>query len=222
MEQTTSMTKTAQPIAFVNSTAITPYRAVEKECIVVEKGKIVQCGSLKRIEVPPKTVTIDCSGKYVVPGFMDLHVHGGGGYSFHTLKEKELAEIERYFISHGTTNLLATLYIDERDSFIRSIGFIADYCARKKTESTIFGLHIEGPFINKNLKGALSEKYIWKPSAQNWNVLSKSGHGSIKLMTIAPELPGALEVMRQAVQEGVVLCIAHSEAQYDEIGRAHV
>lgn len=209
--------KAGRPIAFVNATAITPFRVSRDECLLVEGGVISQFGKIDHVVLPPGTDIIDCTGKYITPGFIDLHVHGGGGASFQDTGRKALSAIERYSVSHGTTRMLATLYVDEREEFLSSIGFLADYCRSGSGLDVIDGIHIEGPFINRNMKGALSEKHLWDASAGNWRVLSAAGRERIKMMTIAPELPGAIEVMQAAVQEGVILSIAHSEARYEDI-----
>ncbi|MHB9014244.1 MAG: N-acetylglucosamine-6-phosphate deacetylase, partial [Ignavibacteriaceae bacterium] len=92
----------------------------------------------------------------------------------------------------------------------------------------IRGIHMEGPYLNKQLKGAMNESYLWQPSVESWNKIWKASKGQIKIMTIAPELPGAVGVMQAAAKEGVVLSIGHSTASYDEVenaidnGAAHV
>ncbi|MBX2976988.1 MAG: N-acetylglucosamine-6-phosphate deacetylase, partial [Ignavibacteriaceae bacterium] len=94
--------------------------------------------------------------------------------------------------------------------------------------SNIYGIHMEGPYLNPELKGAMNEGYLWKPSIESWEAMWEASKGLIKIMTIAPELPGAIEVMRAAAKKGVVLSIGHSMATYDEIelaidnGAAHV
>jgi N-acetylglucosamine-6-phosphate deacetylase len=95
-------------------------------------------------------------------------------------------------------------------------------------DSNIRGIHMEGPYLNKQFKGAMNENYLWKPSLESWEKIWEASNGYIRIMTIAPEIPGAVRVMQEAAKRGVVLSIGHSTASYDEVedaidnGAAHV
>ncbi len=206
-----------KPIALINVSAATPFRMAEKECIIIENKKITQMGKFDNVFLPPGAEVIDCKDKIAAPGFIDLHVHGGGGCFFNNGSQKDFDSITDFFISHGTTHMLATLYVDEKQKFLKTIRQTAAYCRKKRKHSVLHGMHLEGPFINKKMKGALNEKYIWDANIDNWLTLSEAGKDFIKLMTIAPELPGAHDVMQTAMQSGVVLGIAHSLARYENI-----
>lgn len=206
------------PIALINANIVTPFRIARKENIIIEDGKITQLGKFDNIFLPPNVKIIDLKGKYITPGFIDLHVHGGKGFSFNTNNPAELEEMLDFYISHGTTKLLATLVCDEKENFLNNIRNIEQFS--KKSGKALHGLHLEGPFISKKMKGALSERFIWEASLDNWLELKEAGKDAIKMMTIAPELPRASEVMQVASQDNVCLAIAHSEARYEDIERA--
>ena len=210
-------TKHTQPIVLVNATIITPFRIVHDECILVENGKISQLAVKDKLVLPPNAKVIDINGMIITPGFVDLHVHGAIGYSFNTADETTFNAISKFSLEHGTTLLLATLYLDEKKMLVKTIQNLARHCKQNQSESIIFGIHLEGPFINRKMKGALNEDYIVEPNADEWSLLRKAGGSFIKLMTIAPELPGSHDVMRLVAQDGVVLSIAHSQARYEDI-----
>ena len=207
----------APPIALINATIITPFRIVCDECILIENGKISQLAAKDKVFLPPNIKVIDLDGMIITPSFVDLHVHGAVGCSFNTPNESALSAISKFYLAHGTTLLLATLYLDERKKLIKTIRYLARHCKQNHTESIIYGMHLEGPFINKNMKGALNEDYILEPSIDEWFKLRKAGMGFIKMMTIATELPGSFDVMQFAAQDNVVLSIAHSQARYEDI-----
>jgi len=210
-------TKHTQPIVFVNATIITPFRIVHDECILVENGKITQLTGKDKMVTPSNAKIIDLNGLIITPGFIDLHVHGAVGRSFNAPDSATFNDISKFFLKHGTTLLLATLYLDEKRKFLKTIRHLAQHLKQNQGESIIFGIHLEGPFINRKMKGALNEDYILEPNVDEWTLLRKAGRGFIKMMTIAPELPGAYDVMRLAAQDGVALSIAHSEARYEDI-----
>ncbi|MBN1411812.1 MAG: N-acetylglucosamine-6-phosphate deacetylase [Spirochaetales bacterium] len=206
-----------KPLLLVNGTIITPFRLSEGDCILIEGGKISQLGEESAIYLPPDTEVIDLKGGIVTPGFIDLHVHGGSGFGFNDANPAQYGKIEDFFIRHGTTRLVPTLYLDEKEKMLATMKAMRDYAEGNPQQSIIAGIHLEGPFINRRMCGALNPDYIWEPGIDAWLLLYKYGGNFIKLMTIAPEVPGALDVMQAAAQEGVVLSIAHSIARYEDI-----
>jgi N-acetylglucosamine-6-phosphate deacetylase len=203
--------------ALINADIITPFRIARSEGLIIRQGKIVHMGPQRKLEIPRSAEIIDLNGKMIMPGFIDLHVHGGGGSAFNSGNKQDYDRIIEYFISHGTTGLLATLAVDEKKKFLNSIRRISDYSRTGKYHNIVYGTHIEGPYLNRKMMGALNPSFMWKPDLKNWKVLSKTGNESIKMMTIAPELDGAAEIMSTASSEGVVLAIAHSDAHFENI-----
>jgi N-acetylglucosamine-6-phosphate deacetylase len=214
-------------LALVGGTIITPFRIVNNGTILIEDTFISELGKSTDIDIPDGAEIYDVSGRYICPGFVDLLAHGGAGYGFADDKENSIEIVSKYFLEHGSTSMLASLFAKPEKLLLKDLRRIADYI-ESHPESNIRGIHMEGPYINKQLKGAMNEEYLWKPSVESWKKLWEASKGYIKIMTIAPELPGAYTVMRAAVKEGVVLSIGHSMATYDEIeiaidnGAAHV
>jgi N-acetylglucosamine-6-phosphate deacetylase len=205
--------------AIINVKIVTPFRIVENGAIVITDKKISHMGKLSDVKVSSGIPIYDLKGKTVTPGFIDLLVHGGGGKGFADDSDESIKTISDFFFSHGTTGMLASLFSKKIDLLKKDVDRIATY-SEKHTDSNIWGIHMEGPFINPEIKGAHKIEYLWEPNVDMWNELNASARGSIKLMTIAPELPGNIDVIRAAASQGVVPSIGHTLALYDDIEKA--
>lgn len=213
--------------ALIGGKIITPFRIVKNGTIVLEDGLITELGKASDIRIPDECEVIDVSGSIVTPGFVDLLVHGGGGYGFADSNPDSIKLASDYFMRHGSTTLLASLYAKPKQQLLDDLERVANFIL-ENPDSNVFGIHMEGPYLNPELKGAMNESYLWKPSVESWNEMWEASKGLIKIMTIAPELDGASQVMRAAALKGVVLSIGHSTASYEQIevaidnGAAHV
>jgi N-acetylglucosamine-6-phosphate deacetylase len=213
--------------ALTGGRIITPFRIIDDGTILINNGKITGLGKTSEIKTSQDGKVIDVQGKTVCPGFVDLLVHGGAGHGFADDNGHSIEKISSYFLQHGSTTMLASLFAKPEKLLLKDLRRVADYI-EQHPESNIRGIHMEGPFLNKNFKGAMNQDYLWKPSVESWNNIWEASKGQIKIMTIAPELPNAVDVMRAAAQDGVVLSVGHSMASYDEMlnaidnGAAHV
>lgn len=213
--------------ALLHANIVTPFRVIERGTVVVEGKRIAAIGASGEVFVPENVRTFDCTGMMITPGFVDLLVHGGGGYGFADGNADAVRRISDFFFQHGTTGMLAALYSKSEAELEQDVRRIAGFIKSSKP-SNVWGIHLEGPFINPELHGAMKAQYLWKPAVQKWKQLFEASQGTIRLMTIAPELPGVDEVMRAAAKNDVVLSIGHSAATYPEVlsaidnGAAHV
>lgn len=213
-------------IALVGGKIITPFRIVNNGTIIIEDGIISEIGK-RDTSIPDGCEVIDVSGRMITPGFVDLLVHGGGGNGFADENSDSIQKVSEYFLSNGSTTVLGSLFAKPHKQLLNDLDRLSTYIINNP-QSNIYGIHMEGPYLNPELKGAMNEGYLWKPSIESWEAMWEASKGLIKIMTIAPELPGAIEVMRAAAKKGVVLSIGHSMATYDEIelaidnGAAHV
>ncbi len=213
--------------ALTGGKIVTPFRIIENGSIVIKDRMIYEIGKAQDVSFGKNCEVIDVSGKLITPGFVDLLVHGGGGYGFADDSEDSIELISKYFYRFGSTSVLASLYAKPEELLLNDLRRVADYII-EHPKSNIIGIHMEGPYLNKELKGAMNENYLWTPSLESWEAMWEASQGLIKIMTIAPELPGAFEVMRAAATKGVVLSIGHSMASYEQIeaaidnGAAHV
>jgi N-acetylglucosamine-6-phosphate deacetylase len=214
-------------LALFGGNLVTPFRVIKNGAVLVEDDMIVEVGKSSDVKIPEGYKVIDVSGKTVTPGFVDLLCHGGGGYGFADENDESIEKVSEYFASKGTTSILASLFAKPREKLLADLRRVADYI-ESNPRSNVKGVHMEGPYLNKQLKGAMNEEYLWTPSVESFEAMWEASKGWIKIMTIAPELPGAYEVMRAAAKKGVVLSIGHSMASYEQIevaidnGAAHV
>ncbi len=214
--------------AIKNIQIITPFRVVERGTVIVEGKKISAIGYADDVTVPRGMKVFDFDGMMLTPGFIDVLVHGGGGFGFADMSLEAVENISQFFFKHGTTGMLAALYSKPEREMVADVARIAEFCESSRGTRNVWGIHLEGPFINQELHGAMKADYLWKPSVKGWQKLYNASKGYIRLMTIAPELPGVDEVMREAAKNDVVLSIGHSAATYQEVlyaidnGAAHV
>lgn len=207
-------------IAFRNVKAITPFREIPNAAVLVRGYQIAELGHVDDVEIPDRAEVYDLDGFIVAPSFIDLHIHGAVGTDFTEASEDEIREISEFLLSRGMTGVLATLYPKPKDDFIDDIRRLAEYILRNPRKNIIRGIHLEGPYLNPEMHGAINRNYIWEPDMKDWADVRDAGRGTVKLMTIAPEVPGSLEVIRDAARQGIVPSIGHSKAPYEDISVA--
>lgn len=219
---------TVRPLILKGAVAITPFRREEGVILVLNDGKIDQMGRPEDVTIPSEAQVLDLHGHFILPGFIDIHVHGGKGYDFCDNDAIGYEEISNFHASHGTTSLIATVYPQPEKELVNSVQCLRDYCESKGPERIIDGIHLEGPFLNPEMHGAIRPDYMWPASVKAYESLYSAGGQWIKVMTIAPEIAGAIEVMRaaslRAVSNGshdpIHLSIGHSNANYEQIAEA--
>ncbi len=206
-------------LALIGGKVITPFREVKNGGVTITENKIYEVGKVKDLDLNDCDHVIDVSDKIVVPGFVDLLVHGGGGYGFSDEAEKHIDIISDYFLRHGSTTMLASLHAKPWQKLLDDLRGVAKFI-RENPESNIKGIHMEGPYLNKELKGAMNEDYLLQPSVETFYEMYDAADGLMKIMTIAPELPNAMDVIREASFRGVVVSLGHSTATYEQIDLA--
>ncbi|HEV7897070.1 MAG TPA: N-acetylglucosamine-6-phosphate deacetylase [Planosporangium sp.] len=152
--------------------------------------------------------TVD--GAWIVPGFVDIHTHGGGGYTLTTGDPEQARGAARFHLAHGTTTLLASLVTSPPDLMLAATAAYAPLVA----EGLIAGIHFEGPYLSHARCGAQNPAHLREPSTDELSRLLAAGAGAVRMVTIAPELPGAPEAIAFLVAHGVVVAIGHTDATY--------
>jgi N-acetylglucosamine-6-phosphate deacetylase len=150
----------------------------------------------------------DLHGQWVLPGFVDMHVHGGGGTSFTQGSADDARRAAEFHRGHGTTSIVASLVtapLAELEAQAALLGGLA-------AEGVVAGLHLEGPFLSAARCGAQDPRYLLAPDVAAFERLHAAAAGYLKVITIAPELPGATEVIKAAVRAGVTVAIGHTDA----------
>lgn len=200
---------------YINAKIITPEEIIENKAVVTEHGKIVDI-----TDIIPKTADteiIDCEGKYLSPGFADIHVHGGGGYSAMGTPE-DIVKMCTAHALRGTTSILPTTLaapVEQLKKCIRNIEKAMAICE----DSNILGVHLEGPFISMKMKGAQSPENILVPSRENVAELLDSSD-IIKIIGAAPEIENGFIVGEEAKKRGIVASVAHSDGDYSNTEEA--
>ena len=186
-----------------------------RECdIRVDGGKITEIQP--RLSVLPDEEEIDLAGAYLMPGFIDSHTHGAVG-ELYSDPTGDIAKITAYEASVGVTTVAATLHTMPVDMIEDCAKNFEQYLAGKQVGAKIGGIHMEGPFINVKKKGAMTAEYIQKPTVEYFEKIKEVCGGRMKIMTIAPEIEGALDVIRAGVKSGVKMSAGHTDATFDEM-----
>jgi N-acetylglucosamine-6-phosphate deacetylase len=158
---------------------------------------------------------VDLGPCWVVPGFVDIHVHGGGGHSFQDGAD-EAAAAAGFHRAHGTTTLLASLVSAPIDDLVADVVSLSPLVA----DGTLAGVHLEGPFLSASHCGAHDPTYLQAPEAEALDRLLGARPGGIRMMTLAPELPGGVAAIGRLVSAGVTAAIGHTNASYEETAAA--
>jgi N-acetylglucosamine-6-phosphate deacetylase len=179
--------------------------------VVVEAGRITSVragadGTAGR-RSPDDDELVELGDRWLLPGYIDVHVHGGGGAQCNASRPEEIEEVARFHARHGTTGLLATTVAAPADDLVDALAAIAG-C----TAPNLLGAHLEGPFLSRERPGAMDPGTFLEPSAGQLERLLAAGAGAVRMMTLAPELPGALDAVARLARAGVVPSIGHTSA----------
>ncbi|MEU9217662.1 N-acetylglucosamine-6-phosphate deacetylase [Streptomyces sp. NPDC048376] len=182
----------------------------------VADGRVVVDGTRIADTASPQAEVVDVSGHWVVPGFVDIHNHGGGGASFTGGTPEEILKGVETHRRHGTTTTVASAVTGDLDFLARRAGVLAELAQ----QGDIAGIHFEGPFISPCRKGAHDEQLLRDPDPAEVRKLVDAAHGHAKMMTLATELPGGLDSVRLLVEHGVIAAVGHTDATYEQTVRA--
>jgi N-acetylglucosamine-6-phosphate deacetylase len=211
-----------QPIVIHAGRAFTPFEEISDAVIVVQGSKISAVGQRGQVDLPRGGRELNAGGRTVVPGFVDVHIHGAGGHDVMEGTREALEIISATVAAHGTTSLVATTVTasekETRDSVAGIAHFIlntSQYAARELS-AEILGIHFEGPFISPVRRGVHPAKWIVPPSRELLAQLLGEARGTAQILTLAPELPGALDLISAARQGGLVVSLGHTDATYEQ------
>ncbi len=208
------------------SRILTPDEELSDGVIVVEGDRITALGHRDTTRLPPGAADYVATGMTVVPGFIDLHIHGAGGHDVMEGNARALDRITSTVARHGTTSIVATTVTAPVDDTCRSLEGIARYIRSHETSpehaesdrvaAEILGVHLEGPFISRTRRGVHPPDALARPSVEVLGQFLEASGGLVRILTIAPELPGALELIASAVGAKIVVAIGHTDADYDQ------
>ncbi len=197
-----------------NGNLITPYRIVKSGSVLMEGNKILEV-STGDIEAP-NAEPIDATGKYIAPGFIDIHVHGGGGYDFMDGSMEAFLRIAETHARYGTTAMTPTTLTSNKEDLFKTLNYYEEANKVNTQGSQFLGMHLEGPYFALSQRGAQDPRYIRDPDPDEYKaVLDYSS--SIARWSAAPELTGAIEFGRYLRSKGVLAAVAHTDAIYEEV-----
>jgi N-acetylglucosamine-6-phosphate deacetylase len=204
------------------ATIFTPSQILERSAVVADdEGKIVFIGPME--DAPRLSgLSLDMRGKIVIPGFLDIHVHGGHGITFgqaDTLEE-DLRAYAAWVVENGVTGFLTSITGPTSEAIADLVRSYVKLFENGIPGAEPLGIHLEGPFMNIERKGAQNPDWIRDPSLEEAELYLQAGQGWIHQMTMAPELPNAEEVAARYRQEGILLAIGHTAADYEAAVKA--
>jgi N-acetylglucosamine-6-phosphate deacetylase len=211
-----------RPIAIRARRAFTPFDEIADAVVVIQGSKIVAVGPRDNVDLPRGVREIIAPGQTVAPGFVDLHIHGAGGRDVMEGSREALEIIAATVAAHGTTSFVATTVTasekETRDSVAGIAHFIlhASQDAARELAAEVLGIHFEGPFISPARRGVHPAKWIARPSPELLAGFLEEARGTAQILTLAPELPGALDLIAVARRAGLVVSIGHTDATYEQ------
>lgn len=201
-------------IALTATRLYTPLECIEQPLLLVEDGKIVEVSSQIARAIPATAELLAFDDAILAPGFVDIHIHGGGGHDVMNDDSSGLAAMEQLIASHGVTSYLPTTVTAPVDQTLSALDRLAMAieAGEKTNRAQPIGIHLEGPFISHARRGVHPLENLLSPTIEMFNRLWQAARGHIRVMTIAPELEGAVEVIREANSRGVCVSLGHSDA----------
>lgn len=197
----------------INGQILTPQGWLKDGSVLISDGKILEITN-SDLAVIGATV-IDAKGMFIVPGFISMHCHGGGGYDFTEGTPEAFKTAAATHLKHGSTTIFPTLSSTTFEN-IRLAAATCDQLMAEDADTTIMGLHIEGPYLNENMAGTQWKEFLKNPNPEEYKALVESTK-CIKRWDISPELLGAHDFARYMTSKGILTAITHTEAEYQEI-----
>ena len=207
-----------------NARVVGPGGVLEGGRVTIEGGRIAAvsappAGAVLRAPVPDQPGpggTVDLGGRWLVPGFVDLHVHGGGGASFSAGTAAEALRVIATHRAHGTTTMLASTVTGALGDLATQAGVLSELVE----QGELAGIHFEGPFISPRRRGAHDPALLRAPDPADVAVLLKAARGTARMLTLAPEGAGGIDSVRLLDEQGVIAAIGHTDADYETTRQA--
>jgi|ERR1017187_1794701 N-acetylglucosamine-6-phosphate deacetylase len=207
-------------LAFAAGRLLTPTDSIEHPLVLVEQGRVLEISA--RGPVPAGVATSDFGDRVMAPGYVDLHIHGSAGYDVMDDTADALPAIEQLLARHGVTSYFPTTVTAPMDTTLRALERLADAIEAREQNSkdgkswaVPLGIHLEGPFISHARRGVHPPGNLLAPTLALFEKFWQAARGRIRMMTIAPELRGAPEVISEAARRGVCVSLGHSDADFE-------
>jgi N-acetylglucosamine-6-phosphate deacetylase len=208
---------------FTSKNLYTPLRRVDNALVSVDNGVVVKVASRDSLEPAPSKAAADFDHCTMVPGFFDIHVHGGVNCDVMRGSADEMTKFEIFLARHGVTSYFPTTVTAAQDATLSALERLADRieAAEKNAAGGArpLGIHLEGPFLSHARRGVHPPVDLVEPSIAAFDKLWQAARGHVRMLTIAPELNGAEEVIAEATKRGVCVSIGHSDANLEQARR---
>lgn len=205
-----------QTILLTNGTVVTPDGLLEKGDVFIEDGVIREVGtSIQRVA----DQQIDAHGGYILPGYIDMHIHGAAGADVMDATEEALQTMADVLPKEGTTSFLATSMTQAPEAIERALKNAASFTT-KAGQAQMLGIHLEGPFVSSKRAGAQPLEYICPPDTEQFDVWQQAAQGKIRMVTLAPEVPNGMSFIRKLAAEGIVASMGHTDATIAQMEEA--
>jgi len=197
----------------------TPVEEITNPLLVIEDGLITEISSRDSHTSPSNATVADFGDAALSPGFLDIHMHGGAGLDVMRASPAELPRLGRFLVSHGVTGYFATTVAAPLDATCAALERLADAIEQTTNvnggpvEARPLGIHLEGPFLSHKRRGVHPPEYLVEPTIPIFEKLWQSARGHVRMITIAPEIPGAMEVITEAARRKICVSIGHSDAE---------
>jgi N-acetylglucosamine-6-phosphate deacetylase len=195
----------------------TPLEEILHPLVFVEDGRVSRLTTRKEAEVPKSATSKEFTDGVLAPGFVDIHMHGGAGVDIMRAASADLPRLNQWLTTHGVTGYFPTTVAAPLDQTCSALQRLADAIEGKsgtngKPEARPLGIHLEGPFLSHKRRGVHPPEYLLEPTTAIFDRLWQAARGHVRMMTIAPEIPGAAEVIAEAARRKVCVSIGHSDA----------
>ena len=200
------------PMLIQGGNVLRPDGRMERGDILIDGGVIREVSA--GISAGTGAELIDASGLTLAPGFIDLHVHGGGGFSLATPDPDEIRSYARWAVAYGVTSFLASICAPDLEVALDYMRAVSQAAGPVAGGANLLGIHLEGPFVSHERRGALPDSWLLPPDPRTLDGLLQAANGLLRLVTIAPELPGADRLVRTAAARGATVAVGHTDAGY--------
>jgi N-acetylglucosamine-6-phosphate deacetylase len=212
-------------IALTARELYTPLRSIPEPLVLIQDGRIAEVSSRTARQVPASARLFDYGDAILAPGFVDIHIHGGAGHDVMEADPAALPTVESLIAKHGVTAYLPTTVSAPVDHTLAALDRLAVAMEKgsadpRKDRARPLGIHLEGPFISHAKRGVHPMEHLLAPSVTLFDRFWQAARGRIKMMTMAPELGGAIEVIAEAARRGVCVSLGHSDADTKSVRAA--
>lgn len=206
--------KNTQKTKIYNGRIVTPYRIIPQGTLLISEGKIIEVSN-GDIDAPD-ALEIDARGNYIAPGFMDIHIHGGGGHDFMDGSVEAFLGVAETHVRYGTTSMVPTTLTSEKEGLLETLSLYEQAHAQNNKGAMFLGMHLEGPYLAMSQRGAQDPRYIRDPDPEEYKEVI--AHSSvISRWSAAPELPGAIAFGQYLRSKGILAALAHTDAIYEDV-----